>query len=121
MKVLARSRYGAAKGGLGWSTIRSPAALPRMAIRGRASLSERPNDKRIRYYKGGLAKRNPPDVAVRRGRWRNTLRYCALRQNRGCRNNTLSKAALDIAVATIRLLFAVWSRESVVLRQCLRI
>ncbi len=36
-------------------SIRSPAALPRMVIRGRAFLSERPDDKRFRYYKGGLA------------------------------------------------------------------
>src|SRR3954471_1279122 len=34
-------------------SIRSPAALPRMAIRGRAFLSEQANDNRSRYYKGG--------------------------------------------------------------------
>ena len=36
-------------------SIRSPAALPPMAVRGRAFLSEHANDIRIRYYKGGLA------------------------------------------------------------------
>src|SRR4051794_30278241 len=34
-------------------SIRSPAALPRTAIRGRAFLSEQPDDIRLRYYKGG--------------------------------------------------------------------
>ena len=43
-------------------SIRSPAALPRMAVCGRAFLSERAEDNRSRYYKGGLAakRRNPP-------------------------------------------------------------
>src|SRR5688572_19703523 len=43
-------------------TIRSPAALPRTAIRGRAFLSEHADDNRFCYYKGGLAPqaRNPP-------------------------------------------------------------
>src|SRR5215203_5821845 len=45
-------------------SIRSPAALPRIAVRGRAFLSEQAHDNRIRYYKGGLAKRNPPSVRV---------------------------------------------------------
>jgi hypothetical protein len=36
-------------------TIRSPAAPPRMAIRGGAFLSEHTNDTCFRYYKGGLA------------------------------------------------------------------
>jgi hypothetical protein len=31
-----------------------------MAVRGRAFLSEHADDKRFCYYKGGLAKRNPP-------------------------------------------------------------
>src|SRR5262245_17657619 len=34
-------------------SIRSPAALPRTAIRGRAFLSERADDSRFPYYKGG--------------------------------------------------------------------
>jgi hypothetical protein len=34
-------------------TIRSPAALPRMAVRGRAFLSELTDGIRIPYYKGG--------------------------------------------------------------------
>ena len=33
----------------------SPAALPRMAVRGRAFLSEHADDKRFCFYKGGLA------------------------------------------------------------------
>jgi hypothetical protein len=41
-------------------SIRSPAALPRMAVRGRAFLSEHAEDILFRYYKGGLAQRNPP-------------------------------------------------------------
>lgn len=42
--------------------IRSPAALPRMAVRGRAFLSEQSDDNPFRYNKGGLAPkaRNPP-------------------------------------------------------------
>src|SRR5215471_8074077 len=40
-------------------TIRSPAAC-RGCDRGRPFLSERPKNNRSRYYKGGLAKRNPP-------------------------------------------------------------
>src|SRR5215213_335153 len=32
-------------------SIRSPAALPRMAVRGRAFLSEQPQNNRSRYYK----------------------------------------------------------------------
>ncbi len=35
----------------------SPAALPRMAVRGRAFLSEHADDNRSRYNKGGLAQR----------------------------------------------------------------
>src|SRR6516162_10001940 len=35
-------------------SIRSPAALPRMAVRGRAFLSELPQNISWRYYKGGL-------------------------------------------------------------------
>src|SRR5208282_4586915 len=38
-------------------SIRSPAALPRMAVRGRAFLSEHADDKRFRYYKDGLSPR----------------------------------------------------------------
>src|SRR3954470_11341472 len=34
-------------------SIRSPAALPRMAVRGRAFLSEQPNDNGFGYDKGG--------------------------------------------------------------------
>src|SRR6516165_4354971 len=34
-------------------SIRSPAALPRMAVRGRAFLSELPQNISWRYYKGG--------------------------------------------------------------------
>jgi hypothetical protein len=34
-------------------SIRSPAALPRIAVRGRAFLSERADDNRFCYYKGG--------------------------------------------------------------------
>ena len=43
-------------------TIRSPAALPRMAVRGRAFLSEQADDSWIRCDKGGLGwpKGNPP-------------------------------------------------------------
>jgi hypothetical protein len=37
-------------------SIRSPAALPRMAVRGRAFLSERADDIRFRYYKGGQSR-----------------------------------------------------------------
>src|SRR4051794_3757697 len=40
--------------------IRSPAALPRMAVRGRAFLSEQPEDNRSRYYKGGQSEACPP-------------------------------------------------------------
>ena len=59
MKALVRSRYEAAKGGSGRiDPITS--GLPRMAVRGRLFLSEHANDIRIRYYKGGLAQRNPP-------------------------------------------------------------
>ena len=36
-------------------SIRSPAALPWRAVRGRAFLSEHADDKRFRYDKGGLA------------------------------------------------------------------
>ena len=39
--------------------IRSPAALPRMAVRGRAFLSEHPEDNRSRYYKGGQSESVP--------------------------------------------------------------
>ena len=38
-------------------SIRSPAALPRMAVRGRAFLSERHHRIRIRCYKGGVSTR----------------------------------------------------------------
>jgi hypothetical protein len=33
-------------------SIRSPVALPRMAVHGRASLSEHIDDTQVRYYKG---------------------------------------------------------------------
>src|SRR5580700_2946824 len=40
-------------------SIRSPAALPRMAVRGRAFLSEHADDNRSRYDKGGLSAAKP--------------------------------------------------------------
>jgi hypothetical protein len=45
-------------------SIRSPAALPRMAVRGRAFLSERADDIRFRYYKGGLSEASPPTACA---------------------------------------------------------
>jgi hypothetical protein len=40
-------------------SIRSPAALPRMAVRGRAFLSEHADDNRSRYNKDGLNEVKP--------------------------------------------------------------
>ncbi len=57
MKRLARSRYEAAGRRLRSGTIRSPAALARTAIRGRASLSERRKCSWFFYYTVGLSKR----------------------------------------------------------------
>src|SRR5215813_2115536 len=55
-------------------SIRSPAALPRMAVRGRAFLSERPDDSRSRSYKGGLAE-GVTHLLYRRGYRSGGLRY----------------------------------------------
>jgi len=61
MKVLTRSCYEAATNCSG--RIRSDRQRPVAAAnRGRPFLSERSDDNRLRYYKGGLAKRNPPQV-----------------------------------------------------------
>jgi hypothetical protein len=58
MKVLTRSRYGAAQTALGGlDPIAS--GLPRSCGRGRPFLMEQADNNRLRYYKGGLAKRNP--------------------------------------------------------------
>jgi hypothetical protein len=43
-------------------SIRSPAALPRMAVRGRAFLSEHADDNWFRYYKGGQSEACPPTL-----------------------------------------------------------
>jgi hypothetical protein len=55
MKVLAMITLRGSHKLLRVGSIRSPAALPRMAVRGRAFLSEQANDNRVCYYKGGLA------------------------------------------------------------------
>src|SRR5579883_3225921 len=54
-------------------SIRSPAALPRIALRGRAFLSEQADDIRFCCYKGGQSEACPPTsvVLVRVG----TLRF----------------------------------------------
>jgi hypothetical protein len=57
MKALTTIRLRGSHKLLRADTIRSPAALPRIAVRGRAFLSEHADDIRFRYYKGGLAKR----------------------------------------------------------------
>src|SRR5947199_8620480 len=59
-------------------SIRSPAALPRMAVRGRAFLSEYPHDNRSPYYKGGQGGRVAARARRRpQGRRRGTTRKCA--------------------------------------------
>ena len=45
-------------------SIRSPAALPRIAVRGRAFLSEQADNNRARYYKGGQSEAPPADPAA---------------------------------------------------------
>ena len=53
MKALATITLRSSQKQLWVGSIRSPAALPRMAVRGRAFLSEQADDNRSRYYKGG--------------------------------------------------------------------
>jgi hypothetical protein len=56
MKVLATITLRGSHRLLRMGSIRSPAALPRTAIRGRAFLSEQADDTRFPYYKVGLAR-----------------------------------------------------------------
>jgi hypothetical protein len=65
MKVLARSRYGAAKSGSG--RVRSDRQRPAAdCSRAGHSFSEHADDNRFRYYKGGLRQwRNPPPCRQR--------------------------------------------------------
>jgi len=55
MKVLATITLRGSHKLLRMGSIRSPAALPRMSVRGRAFLSEQADDNRVRYYKDGSA------------------------------------------------------------------
>jgi hypothetical protein len=50
-------------------SIRSPAALPRTAVRGRAFLSEHPNNNRSRYNKDGLSETKPITFGSAAARW----------------------------------------------------
>ena len=50
-------------------SIRSPAALPRMAVRGRGFLSEHPDLNRVRYYKDGLSNAKPIISRSTPSRW----------------------------------------------------
>src|SRR5262249_39567665 len=50
-------------------SIRSSAALPRIAVRGRAFLSEHPNDNWSRYNKDGLSEAKPIFRCRGFGRW----------------------------------------------------
>jgi hypothetical protein len=59
MKVLAMITLRGSHKLLRMGSIQSPAALPRMAVRGRAFLSEQANDNRVRYYKDGLSEAKP--------------------------------------------------------------
>jgi hypothetical protein len=65
MKVLTTITLRGSAKLLRMGSIRSPAALPRMAVRGRAFHSERIEDNRFRYYKDGLSEAKP--IALRRG------------------------------------------------------
>jgi hypothetical protein len=61
MKVLTRSRYGAAQTALGGlDPIAS--GLPWSCGRGRPFLMEQADDNRLRYYKGGQSAACPPTV-----------------------------------------------------------
>jgi hypothetical protein len=55
MKVLTTIPLPGSHKPLRMGAIRSPAALPRVSVRGRAFLSEQTDDNRIRYYKDGLS------------------------------------------------------------------
>ena len=55
MKVLTAITLRGSHKLLRMGSIRSPAALPWTAIRGRAFLSEQADDNRFCYYKGGVA------------------------------------------------------------------
>jgi hypothetical protein len=64
MKMLTTITLRSSQKRLRVGSIRSPAALPRMAVRGRAFLSECSHDNTTRYYKGGQSEACPPNLQL---------------------------------------------------------